>query len=177
MTINRRSWLGLRWELNSLFAMVIVLWTLTSLAKVMFNGLNLGLDYGLYHPDGAFYTFRALLFAGYDKFEAGRIVADWYATHPTKPSVINPTSLFFENAPTTWDQYYPRVLYPPPLGDVCEISWCTRDARRTSSNLSDSSPHHSIPGTQIGASRSRTVCNSPRYLFNDHFQMDVHKRH
>ena len=112
MTINRRSWLGLRWELNSLFAMVIVLWTLTSLAKVMFNGLNLGLDYGLYHPDGAFYTFRALLFAGYDKFEAGRIVADWYATHPTKPSVINPTSLFFENAPTTWDQYYPRVLYP-----------------------------------------------------------------
>jgi hypothetical protein len=83
-----------------------------SAAKISFNGLVLGFDYGLYHPDGAFYTFRALLFAGYDKFEAGRIVADWYATQPAKPGEIVPSSLFFENAPNTWDQYYPRVLYP-----------------------------------------------------------------
>jgi hypothetical protein len=110
--VTGRSPLNSRWGLVSIFAAVVVLWVLTSLAKVMFNGLNLGLDYGLYHPDGAFYTFRALLFAGYDKFEAGKIVADWYATHPAKPSAFNPPSLFFENAPTTWDQYYPRLLYP-----------------------------------------------------------------
>lgn len=91
---------------------VLALWVLVSVAKVFFNGLVLGLDYGLYHPDGAFYTFRALLFAGYDKFEAGRIVADWYASQPAKPGRLDPTSLFFENATGTWDQYYPRVLYP-----------------------------------------------------------------
>jgi len=101
-----------QWRLSFVLSAVLVLWVLVSVAKVFFNGLILGLDYGLYHPDGAFYTFRALLFAGYDKFEAGRIVADWYASQPAKPGRLDPTSLFFENAPGTWDQYYPRVLYP-----------------------------------------------------------------
>lgn len=95
-----------------LFLLTFALWALNSIAKVLFNGLYLDLDYGLFHPDGAFYTFRTLLFAGYDKVEAGQIVSDWYATYPSRPGESDPTSLYFENAPGTWDQYLPRVLYP-----------------------------------------------------------------
>lgn len=91
---------------------VFFIWVTTSIAKILFNGLYLDLDYGLFHPDGAFYTFRTLLYVGYDKFEAGRIVADWYATYPARPRELEPTAFFFENAPSTWDQYLPRVLYP-----------------------------------------------------------------
>lgn len=102
----------LNWNLPLVILVTFVLWILTTLAKIFFNGLVFDLDYGLFHPDGAFYTFRTLIFSGYDKFEAGRMVADWYAIHPAKPGQIDPTSLFYENAPGTWDQYGPRILYP-----------------------------------------------------------------
>ena len=100
------------WNLPLVLTITFILWIVTTIAKILFNGLIFEFDYGLFHPDGAFYTFRTLLFSGYDKFEAGRMVADWYAVYPAKPAAIDPTSLFFENAPGTWDQYGPRILYP-----------------------------------------------------------------
>jgi hypothetical protein len=110
--VKRFVMLKIKLSLPVVLSIAFLLWVVTSAAKLLFNGLYLDLDYGLFHPDGAFYTFRTLLFIGYDKFEAGRIVAEWYATYPAKPGVLDPSSLFFENAPGTWDQYLPRVLYP-----------------------------------------------------------------
>jgi len=95
-----------------LYSFVIAIWALTFLSKILYNGLILGFDYGLYHPDGAFYTFRALLFAGYDKFEAGSLVSAWYAENSYKLNNFDGSTLYYENNPSTWSQYYPRVLYP-----------------------------------------------------------------
>lgn len=95
------------------FAYVVTffIWGLTLASRLMYNGLVYGFDYGLFHPDGSLYTFRALLFAGYTEESAGEKVADWYEDHSFKAKYSGP-ELYFENNPFLWDQYMTRVLYP-----------------------------------------------------------------
>jgi len=75
---------------------VFLIWLVTLLSRIMYNGLVFGLDYGLFHPDGSLYTFRALLFSGLDKTEAGLVVADWYDNHSYKAKYEGP-EMYFEN--------------------------------------------------------------------------------
>lgn len=93
------------------YAATVFLWGMTLLSRVLYNGLVYGFDYGLFHPDGSLYAFRALLFAGYTQVEAGEVVASWYADHSFKAKYSGP-ELYFENNPFLWDQYMTRVLYP-----------------------------------------------------------------
>ena len=93
------------------YAATIFLWGMTLLSRVLYNGLVYGFDYGLFHPDGSLYAFRALLFAGYTQVEAGEVVASWYADHSFKAKYLGP-ELYFENNAFLWDQYMTRVLYP-----------------------------------------------------------------
>jgi hypothetical protein len=90
---------------------MIVIWGITLLTKLFYNGLVFGFDYGLYHPDGALYSFRALLMSGVDKVEAGRIVAEWYQENSFKSKPSGP-DLYYENSEFRWYTYKPRVLYP-----------------------------------------------------------------
>jgi len=90
---------------------MIVIWGGTLASKLFFNGLMFGFDYGLYHPDGALYSFRTLLMSGVDKVEAGRIVAEWYQENSFKSKPSGP-DLYFENSQFRWYTYKPRILFP-----------------------------------------------------------------
>ena len=63
---------------------VLGIWLVTLLIKLKYNGLVFGFDYGLYHPDGALYTTRALDWSGYTETEAAKIVSNWYNIHAFK---------------------------------------------------------------------------------------------
>jgi hypothetical protein len=86
-------------------------WAISVLARLKFNGLAYGFDYGLYQPDGVHYTFRTLTFLGNSEELSAKMVSDWYATHGVKLSQINPTDLLPENN-RVWGVISPRLLYP-----------------------------------------------------------------
>lgn len=80
-------------------------------ARLKFNGLSYGFDYGLYQPDGMHYTFRTLTFLGESDQVSAQMVSEWYATHAFKFSQINPQDLLPENN-RVWGVISPRLLYP-----------------------------------------------------------------
>ena len=86
-------------------------WAVTVVARLKFNGLSYGFDYGLYQPDGMHYTFRTLTFLGKSDQVSAQMVSEWYATHAFKFSQINPQDLLPENN-RVWGVISPRLLYP-----------------------------------------------------------------
>ena len=86
-------------------------WVITVLIKLRYNGLILGFDYGLYHPDGTLYTTRALDWSGYSEIEAAKIVSDWYNIHAVKFNNTNPSD-FYYRVNHLYADYSPRILYP-----------------------------------------------------------------
>jgi hypothetical protein len=90
---------------------ITVFWAIALLSKLKFNGLVYGLDFGLFHPDGQLYSFRALIMAGNSEAVSGSIVSDWYRERAFKLSAIDPKSLYFDTHPL-WELYKSRVLYP-----------------------------------------------------------------
>ena len=93
-----------------LYLTTIAIWSSALLSKLLYNGLVYGFDYGLFHPDGALYTFRTLLWSGYSEFEAGKIVSEWYDSKSFKAKYEGPELYYSTNS--MWDQYSSRVLYP-----------------------------------------------------------------
>lgn len=98
-------------KLFYLYLVVFAIWAVTILAKIKYNGLVFGLDYGLYHPDGTLYTMRALDWAGFTERESASIVSIWYNSHAFKFNNTNQID-FLYNVNPKWPEYYPRVLYP-----------------------------------------------------------------
>jgi hypothetical protein len=98
-------------QIAACYLLVFFIWSITVIAKYKYNGLILGLDYGLYHPDGTLYTMRALDWAGYNEQQAASIVSNWYNAHAFKFNDNQPSNFFYTNNPK-WSEYYPRVLYP-----------------------------------------------------------------
>jgi hypothetical protein len=90
---------------------LILTWSVSVIARLKFNGLAYGFDYGLYQPDGMHYTFRTLTFLGNSDLASAQLVSEWYATHAFKFSQINPYDLLPENN-RVWGVISPRVLYP-----------------------------------------------------------------
>lgn len=83
----------------------------TILAKVFYlNGSILGLDYGLFHPDGMYYSFKTLTLIGHTQNEAGLLVSNFYNIHAVGNPVIDPKSLHFGTG--GWEIYQLRLLYP-----------------------------------------------------------------
>ncbi len=95
-----------------LFVSILILtWAISVTARLKYNGLSFGFDYGLYQPDGMHYTFRTLTFLGNSELTSAQTVSDWYATHGFKLSQINPSDLLPENN-RVWGVISPRILYP-----------------------------------------------------------------
>ena len=92
-------------------AALIFTWAISVIARLKFNGLAYGFDYGLYQPDGMHYTFRTLTFLGNSDLVSAQMVSDWYSTHGFKISQINPSDLLPENN-RVWGVISPRILYP-----------------------------------------------------------------
>ena len=90
---------------------LFVTWAVSVTARLKFNGLAYGFDYGLYQPDGMHYTFRTLNFLGNSEQVSAEMVSDWYADNGIKLSQINPFDLLPENN-RVWGVISPRILYP-----------------------------------------------------------------
>jgi hypothetical protein len=83
----------------------------TIFAKVVYlNGSVLGLNYGLFHPDGMYYSFKTLTLLGNSQQEAGLSVSDFYKNHAVGSPLIAPDSLYFNSG--SWEIYQLRLLYP-----------------------------------------------------------------
>ena len=95
---------------NLVFALILF-WILAIVSKIMFNGLVYGFDYGLYHPDGALYTFKTLTMLGLPELDAGVEISNWYSDFSFKMKNIDPQSLSFEEN-SNWAIYNSRILYP-----------------------------------------------------------------
>ena len=94
-----------------LYLSVLGIWLVTLLIKLKYNGLVLGFDYGLYHPDGALYATRALDWSGYNETEAAKIVSDWYNIHAFKFNNTVPSDLYY-SVHHLYPEYSSRILYP-----------------------------------------------------------------
>jgi len=94
-----------------LYFAALIIWIITVLIKFKYNGLIFNFDYGLYHPDGALYTTRALDWSGYSETEAAKIVSDWYNTHAFKFNNTSPLDFYYSVHPL-YAEYSSRVLYP-----------------------------------------------------------------
>jgi hypothetical protein len=94
-----------------MYLTVVSIWVMAILIKLKFNGLVFGFDYGLYHPDGALYSVRALDWAGLSEIEAATRVSNWYNLHAFKFNTTSPVDLLSSNHPL-YNEYSTRVLYP-----------------------------------------------------------------
>lgn len=102
----------MRSRTNFLYPLAITItWAISVAARLKFNGLAYGFDYGLYQPDGMHYTFRTLSFLGKSNQVSAQMVSDWYSTHGFKISQVNPLDLLPENN-RVWGVISPRILYP-----------------------------------------------------------------
>jgi hypothetical protein len=95
----------------SAYLIVFILWILTLAARLKFNGLVFGFDYGLYQPDGKYYTFQALRFSGESSIDAANQVVDWYRAHGLKMNVFTP-EIFDPSINPILKLTKPRILYP-----------------------------------------------------------------
>ena len=102
----------MNWILSKKYYIAIIfIWLATFAIKIKFNGLIYGLDFGLLHPDGSLYAFRALSFLGYSQEHAALEVSSWYSQYAQKFNSFEPESLYFQNNPN-WTIFQFRILYP-----------------------------------------------------------------
>jgi hypothetical protein len=99
--INKRSF----WILSGLLLIG------TIFARIVYlNGSVFGLNYGLFHPDGMYYSFRTLTILGNSQQEAGLLVSNFYKIHAVGSPLVAPESLYFNSS--VWEIYQLRLLYP-----------------------------------------------------------------
>jgi hypothetical protein len=91
-------------------ALVILFWMLAVAGRFWSNGIAYGLDYGIFQPDGAHYTYRTLVFLGSSPIESSIKVAEWYQANGFKNNFFDP-SLLRPESTGTWGLVAPRVLY------------------------------------------------------------------
>jgi len=96
---------------------VIAYWFILALgliaiaAKYKYNGLVFGFDYGIYQPDGKYYTYMALDFINNDPKQSAQSVVNWYATHGYKGNIFQISDLIPDASPV-YQFISHRVLYP-----------------------------------------------------------------
>jgi hypothetical protein len=78
------------------------------LARLKFNGLLYGFDYGLYQPDGANYTYKTLQLIGVDPLKASVDVSNWYSSKSLRMQGISPNDV----AQDYFDYPKGRFLFP-----------------------------------------------------------------
>ena len=94
-----------------LYITALTMWAVAVLIKLKYNGLVLGFDYGLFHPDGTLYTTRTLDWAGFTEVEAANKVSIWYNLYSYKFNNTN-SSDFYYSVNHLYADYAPRILYP-----------------------------------------------------------------
>jgi len=90
---------------------IFILFPIILLSRLHFNGLVYGLDFGLFQPDGAYYSMFALKLSGLSDVNAAEIVSNWYQTHAYKTQNIN-VNLLLDSRSQIWAAINPRWIYP-----------------------------------------------------------------
>ena len=93
------------------YIVVIAIWTICVAARLKFNGLIYNLDYGLFQPDGMYYTFKTLQFLGWEDKSALFEITQWYQANSAKFHSLDLQGL---NDPTSnaWIITQFRFIYP-----------------------------------------------------------------
>ena len=102
----------LGWLTEKKFYMFTVfLWVFVVVTKIKFNGLVYGFDYGLYQPDGKYYTYMALEYVKSNPMLNAESVVQWYASNGVKLNVFTVNEVLPQTS-----YVYPlisyRILYP-----------------------------------------------------------------
>jgi len=100
-----------RWENKLIFFCILGLGLVTIIAKYRYNGLVFGFDYGLYQPDGKYYTYMALELINQNPNESAQQVVDWYKAKSYKGNIFTTLDLLPETSPI-YSFVSHRVLYP-----------------------------------------------------------------
>ena len=90
---------------------VILIWAICAISKLKFNGLILGFDYGIYQPDGKYYTYMALDILKQNPIQSAQEVVNWYAIHGFKMQVFTVEDLMPSTSPI-YHLISHRILYP-----------------------------------------------------------------
>ena len=90
---------------------VLALGLIAIAAKYKYNGLVFGFDYGMYQPDGKYYTYMALDFINNDSKQSAQSVVNWYATHGFKGNIFQVSDLVPDTSPV-YQFISNRILYP-----------------------------------------------------------------
>jgi len=93
------------------YLFVLFIWSLSTAAKIKFNGFVFGFDYGIYQPDGKYYTYMALEFLNHNPVQSAQTVVDWYATHGFKMQHFTVNDLLPSTSPV-YNLISHRILYP-----------------------------------------------------------------
>jgi hypothetical protein len=89
---------------------VFILGLIAIAAKYKYNGLVFGFDYGIYQPDGKYYTYMTLDFINNDPKQSAQSVVNWYASHGYKGNIFQISDLIPETSPV-YHFISHRVLY------------------------------------------------------------------
>ena len=98
-------------KISRYYFLIIVLWVICIVTRLKYNGLIYGLDYGLYQPDGMFYSQKTLELLGSSKSMAMAEVLNWYKENAYKFASIDLTS-FYDTTSNSWLVTKYRILYP-----------------------------------------------------------------
>lgn len=90
---------------------VISLGFIALASKYYYNGLVFEFDYGLYQPDGKYYTYMALDFIYNNPKQSAQSVVDWYAIHGYKGNIFEISDIIPQTSPV-YEYISHRVLYP-----------------------------------------------------------------
>lgn len=93
---------------NFLFFLVFLSTSLAVLARLKFNGLVYGFDFGIFQPDGFDYSYKTLQLTGVDSLKASQEISSWYSSHSFKMQDLTPKDVIQGQA--TFPQS--RLLFP-----------------------------------------------------------------
>jgi hypothetical protein len=101
---NKRSGVFYPWGI------LVIIWCVSVASRYLFNGLVYGLDFGIYQPDGIWYSLRTLQWLGNSGQESAAQIISWYSTNSAKGSNFTQSDIF--PVPSeVWGLVAPRILY------------------------------------------------------------------
>jgi hypothetical protein len=106
----------MRWNIKEVvirfdYLVITMFFLIVLISRILFNGLVYGLDFGLFQPDGAYYSMLTLKFLGQEDRMAAETVANWYQSQSYK-NVNVTVNLLSDTSSEIWSAIYPRWLYP-----------------------------------------------------------------
>lgn len=90
---------------------ILIFWIIAVASRILYNGLILDLDFGIYQPDGIYYALRSLTWLGNNPFDAANQLVDWYRSNSAKNLDLPVSAIYPWNA-EVWGLVGPRILYP-----------------------------------------------------------------